>query len=53
MTAAYVQDQMGLPGNPYESVKILQNKDRFRRFCRSMVLMCLGHLVSLLWGILC
>ena len=32
VTAAYVQDQMGLPGNPYESVKILQNKDRFRRF---------------------
>ena len=32
VTAAYVQDQMGLPGNPYDSVCILQNKDRFRNF---------------------
>ena len=32
VTAAYVQQQMGLPGNPYESVRILQNKDRFRKF---------------------
>lgn len=32
MTAAYVQEQMGLPGNPYESVCILQNKDKFRNF---------------------
>lgn len=32
MTAAYVQEQMGLPGNPYESVCILQNKDKFRSF---------------------
>ena len=32
ITAAYVQEQMGLPGNPYESVCILQNKDRFRNF---------------------
>lgn len=32
VTAAYVQEQMGLPGNPYESVCILQNKDRFRKF---------------------
>lgn len=32
VTAAYVQEQMGLPGNPYESVCILQNKDRFRNF---------------------
>ena len=32
VTAAYVQQQMGLPGNPYESVCILQNKDRFRAF---------------------
>lgn len=30
VTAAYVQEEMGLPGNPYESVCILQNKDRFR-----------------------
>lgn len=32
VTVAYVQEQMGLPGNPYESVCILQNKDRFRNF---------------------
>ena len=32
ITAAYVQEQMKLPGNPYESVLILQNKDRFRNF---------------------
>lgn len=31
-TAAYVAEQMGLPGNPAESVEILCNKDRFRRF---------------------
>ena len=32
VTAAYVQEQMELPGNPYESVCILQNKDSFRNF---------------------
>ncbi len=33
ITAAYVQEQMGLPAfGPYESVCILQNKDRFRAF---------------------
>lgn len=33
VTAAYVQEQMHLPAfGPYESVCILQNKDRFRRF---------------------
>lgn len=32
VTAAYVQEQMGLPGNPYESVCILQNKDKFRNY---------------------
>lgn len=33
IAAAYVQDQMGLPAfGPYESVCILQNKDRFRQF---------------------
>ena len=33
VTAAYVQDRMGLPAfGPYESVCILQNKDRFRDF---------------------
>lgn len=33
VTAAYVQEQMGLPSmGPYESVVILQNKDKFRKF---------------------
>ena len=31
-TAAYVAEQLGLPGSPYESVEILCNKDRFRAF---------------------
>lgn len=31
-TAAYVAEQLGLPGNPAQSVEILCNKDRFRRF---------------------
>lgn len=30
--AAYAAEKLGLPGQPYESVKILQNKARFRRF---------------------
>lgn len=34
--AAYVQEQMGLPSmGPYESVRILQNKDLFRAFLRN------------------
>ena len=33
VSAAYVQDKMGLPScGPYESVEILQNKDKFRTF---------------------
>ena len=33
VTASYVQNQMGLPSfGPYESVEILQNKDKFREF---------------------
>ncbi|MCE2615600.1 ATP-grasp domain-containing protein [Phocaeicola oris] len=33
VTASYVQNQMGLPSfGPFESVEILQNKDRFRAF---------------------
>lgn len=31
-TAAYVAEKMGLPGNPYESVNILTQKDLFRNF---------------------
>lgn len=33
-TAAYIAEQLNLPGNPYESVEILCNKDRFREFLR-------------------
>lgn len=32
VTAAYVAEKMGLPGLPYGSVKILQNKGLFRKF---------------------
>lgn len=33
ITAAYVQERLGLPAfGPYDSVCILQNKDRFRQF---------------------
>lgn len=31
-TAAYVAEKLGLPGNPYESVKLLTEKDLFRDF---------------------
>ena len=31
-TAAYVAEKMGLAGSPYESVEILCNKDKFRKF---------------------
>ena len=31
-TAAYIAEKLSLPGNPYESVKILCNKDLFRKF---------------------
>lgn len=31
-TAAYVSEKLGLRSNPYESVEILCNKDRFRAF---------------------
>lgn len=33
-TAAYVCEKLGLPTNPYESVMILSNKDRFREYLR-------------------
>ena len=33
VSASYVQNQMGLPSfGPFESVEILQNKDKFRAF---------------------
>lgn len=31
-TAAYVSEKLGLPGNPYESVDLLTQKDLFRKF---------------------
>lgn len=31
-TAAYIAEQLNLPGNPYQSVEILCNKDLFRAF---------------------
>ncbi len=33
-TAAYVAEKLGLPGNPYDSVEILCNKDKFRVFLK-------------------
>ena len=33
-TAAYVAQKLGLPGSPYESVEILCNKDKFRKFLK-------------------
>lgn len=32
LTAAYVADKMGLPGNPYSSIEILSHKDKYREF---------------------
>ncbi|PKP49335.1 MAG: carbamoyl-phosphate-synthetase [Bacteroidetes bacterium HGW-Bacteroidetes-1] len=34
-SAAYVAEKLSLPGNPYESVRILQRKDLFRGFLKS------------------
>ena len=34
-TAAYVAEQMGLPGNPYKSVEVLTKKDLFREFLKN------------------
>ena len=34
-TAAYVCEQLGLPGNPYQAVKILTHKDLYRDFLRT------------------
>ena len=34
VVAAYVAEKLGLPTSPYESVKILQNKGKFREFLR-------------------
>lgn len=34
-TAAYVAEKLGLPTNPYKSVKLLSTKDAYRRFLKS------------------
>ena len=34
-TQAYVANKLGLPSNPYDSVKILTRKDLFRKFLKS------------------
>jgi len=34
--AAYVSEKMGLPGNPYSSVRILSEKDLFRNYQREL-----------------
>lgn len=34
IVAAYVAEKLGLPTNPYKSVKILQNKSEFRKFLK-------------------
>ena len=34
-TAAYIAEKMGLPGNPYDSVETLCNKDKFRKFLKN------------------
>ena len=33
-TAAYIAEKLRLPGNPYDSVRILCNKDLFRKFLK-------------------
>ena len=41
-TMAYVAEQLCLPGNPYKSVQILCNKDRFREFLKTHGFPCPG-----------
>lgn len=53
VSASYVQTQMGIPSfGPFESVEILQNKDKFRTFLSENGLMCLGLLAFLRWKML-
>lgn len=41
LTASYVQEKMGLPSfGPFESVEILQNKDKFRAFLQDNDFYC-------------
>ena len=39
-TAAYISDKLKLPGNPYTAVKILTNKNLFRKFLKKINLTC-------------
>ena len=39
-TAAYVSENLGLPGNPYDSVVTLTNKNRFREFQKKNSFYC-------------
>lgn len=39
-TAAYVAEQLGLPGNPYGAVHILTHKDKYRNFLRENGFAC-------------
>ena len=39
-TAAYVSEKLGLSGNPYQSVKLLTEKDLFRKFLKEHGLNC-------------
>lgn len=39
-TAAYVAEQLGLPGNPYKTVQIMSNKNLFRDFLKNNNLNC-------------
>ncbi|MEL3960609.1 ATP-grasp domain-containing protein [Lysinibacillus endophyticus] len=34
LTAAYVSEKLNLPSNPYRSVEILSNKEKFRKFLK-------------------
>ena len=42
-TAAYVAEKLGLPGNPYTSVRILTEKDLFRDFLAEHGFTCPPH----------
>lgn len=42
-TAAYVAEKLGLPGNPFESVKLLTEKDLFRDFLEKNGFNCPRH----------
>ena len=43
-TAAYVGEKLNLPTNPYKSVEILCNKDKFREFLTTNGFLSLIHI---------